>query len=150
MERQVQFTRLHEKRGEVIAQLHGMLCDAESALSGFELSLKLWGDGDKEAANTMHELSKFARRNSIYFSAELATTLFDLTQLYGHPIAEYEYVCLPDESDSASERKERFNRTVEQARMDIRTLRQNVEDEFRAMLGVQSGAENRLRSTGYK
>jgi hypothetical protein len=145
MEHQVRFSRLHEKRATVIAELYSHLVEtfweAESFLSPVEWA----GEPDKREKHrvVMDKLVEFFRyfdKHRIYLPEDICRSLEQIAlQIREHVIKFGVYVRIHDESltDHAREQKDKaWNEGWDAIKNQIPQARKTLEDEFRALLGA--------------
>lgn len=144
-EHQVRFSRLHEKRASVIAELNGHLAEvlwkAESLLSPMQ-----WvGEPpqDEKHISAMNKLSEFFRffdKHRIYLPVDLCAALEKLVlQVRSHVIQFGVYVKYDDSNlnERTREQKETaWNAGWDAIKNQIPAARKVLEDEFRALLGA--------------
>ncbi|MGE4447539.1 hypothetical protein EV678_2115 [Azospira oryzae] len=145
IEHQVRFSRLHEKRATVIAELYGvlveMLWEAESFLSPMEWA----GEPDKKqkhhtAMNKLVDFFRYFDKHRIYFPEEICASLEELAmKVRSHVIAFGVYVGFDDQSlnDYTRQQKEKaWNEGWDAIKGEIPKARKLLEDEFRHLLGA--------------
>jgi len=95
-EQDVRFTKLHEKRAEVIASLYSLIEEANITVALFQRLLKLRQNGRvaddrvkdyaEKSKNATRSLFDFARKNQLYFTKELADTIQSLSSRIAEPV----------------------------------------------------------------
>lgn len=151
IEHQVRFSRLHEKRADVIADLYGHLVEtlweAESFLSPMEWT----GEPSKEekhriAMNKLVEFFRFFDKNRIYLPEKICGSLEKLAlQVRSHVINFGVYIRFNDQvlNDHTLEQKEKaWNEGWDAIKNQVPLARKLLEDEFRALLGVATKLED--------
>jgi hypothetical protein len=145
IEHQVRFSRLHEKRASVIAELYGHLVEtlweAESFLSPME-----WvGEPDKQekhriAMNKLVDFFRYFDKHRIYLPEEICASLEALAmKVRSHIIAFGVYLRFNDQSmnDYTREQKEKaWNDGWDAIKNDVPQARKVLEEEFRMLLGA--------------
>lgn len=144
IEHQVRFSRLHEKRASVIADLYGYLVEtlweAESFLSPMEWA----GEPAKHekhqtAMNKLVEFFRFFDKHRIYLPEALCVSLEAIAMRVRKHIIEFGvYTQFNDQSlnEHTREQKEKaWNTGWEAIKNDIPLARKQLEEEFRALLG---------------
>jgi hypothetical protein len=144
IEHQVRFSRLHDKRAEVIAELYGCfveaLWEAESFLSPMEWN----GEPSKKekhvtAMNKLSHLYRYFDKHRIYLPPELCHSLDKIVRDVRSLVIKFGvYVEFGDNHRSDSSHDEKWDAWVggwEAIRNEIPLARQNLEDEFRTLLG---------------
>ncbi|TAF99395.1 MAG: hypothetical protein EAZ30_00055 [Betaproteobacteria bacterium] len=145
VEHKERFSRLHEKRATVIAELYGclveMLWEAESFLS----PLQWVGEPNQEekhrlAMNKLVEFFRFFDKNRIYLPEELCESLEKLAmQVRSHIISSGVYIKYKDETlnDHTRESKEKaWNAGWGAIRNEVPQARKLLEERFRGLLGA--------------
>lgn len=148
IEHQVRFSRLHEKRATVIADVYGHLVEtlweAESFLSPIEWA----GEPDKQekhrvAMNKLVEFFRYFDRHRIYLPEEICVALEALAmKVRSHVISFGVYVKFGDEtmSEHTHERKEKaWTEGWDAIKVQIPEARKLLEEEFRSLLGATTG-----------
>ena len=145
IEHQVRFSRLHEKRAAVVAELYGYLVEslweAESFLSPMEWAGEP-GKLEKHriAMTKLVDLYRYFDKHRIYLPPELCVSLDSFVrQVRSHVIHFGVYVRLRDETLSESTYKEKekaWNEGWDAIKNQIPQARQSLEDEFRSLLGA--------------
>lgn len=144
IEHQVRFSRLHEKRGEVVAELYGHLVESLWEAESF-LSLMEWtGEPDKKekysiAMNKLVELYQYFDKHRIYLPSELCVSLEALfMQVRTLVIALGVYVQIKEPlNDHTYEQKQKaWKEGWEAIKKEVPLARQSLENEFRLLLGA--------------
>lgn len=147
IEHQVRFSRLHEKRAEVIAELSALMVETLWEAESF-LSLIEWaGEPNKRekhllANNKLVDLYRYFDKHRIYLSPELCVSMDSLIQeIRGHVIGFGVWVGFDDNTmpDHARKQKlEAWQAGWEAIRTKIPAARSELEKEFRLLLGVNA------------
>ena len=139
LEHQVRFTRLHERRGEVIFELYKRLLEAHDYAMQF--IYKGTGDPDQErsARDKMSELYGFVELNQLYLPSSVYLLLKEFqTRLRDSVILVTVYWTRAE--FSTTEMRQRKNEVIREAsttlETDLPALRHSLEAEFRTLLGV--------------
>jgi hypothetical protein len=148
-EHQVRFSKLHEKRAEVIADLHARLVDAERDGSRF-ITVEAWDDDTRrEAYNATHKkivgLYYFVEKNRIYLPEPVCELLASFVEevrkgMIGmNTYAPFEPSANPRHNET---RVSVVTHVYESFQGTIPAARKVLESEFRKMLGAEHhGAE---------
>lgn len=144
IEHQVRFSRLHEERASVIADLYGRLVEtlweAESFLSPAEWA----GEPTKRekhqiAMNKLTDFFRFFDKHRIYLPEALCVSLEEIAmRVRSHVIEFGVYTGFDDQNlnDRTREQKDyAWNTGWEAIKNDIPDARKQLEEEFRAILG---------------
>ena len=130
---EISYSRLHQKRAEIIEGLYQRLRELEDAVSAFEFQIIVFGKPLDKQLPAAHNIMEYFRNNKIYFSTELSVAILDLIYAIRSPIDEYEYTNL----DLSEEQKaELFKKTKDETNKKVLAVETIVENEFRRMLGV--------------
>jgi hypothetical protein len=145
IEHQVRFSRLHEKRATVIAELYGHLVEtlweAESFLSPMEWA----GEPDKKekhqvAMNKLVDFFRYFDKHRIYLPEEICISLEALVRkVRSHVIAFGVFVRFHDQSlnDHTRQQKEKaWNEGWDAIKNHVPQARKLLEEEFRMLLGA--------------
>jgi hypothetical protein len=150
IEHQVRFSKLHDKRAQVIQDLYGKLVALDTVIHSLLKRLQKVGEATleekvREYGRLHNELNEFFLPNRIFFSSETCRvidnllflsrdTYFDITTYPVDPESpEYKYG-LPD---LLNERHEYWEKARKVFDTDIKNLKEQLETQFRAMLGVK-------------
>lgn len=134
-EHEVRFSKLHEKRAEIIADLYSLLYKAHVTVNVLELRVK---DGDddatlNQAANIAYDVCSnaftFFEKNRLYLSKELSDLIHRILSTMELTSASYPY------EDSI--RMEALVNWKEQSQQ-IALIMSRLEQEFRIMIGSES------------
>jgi hypothetical protein len=145
IEHQVRFSRLHEKRAEVVAELYGHLVEALWEAESFLSPMEWVGEPGKQekhgtAMNKLVELYRYFDKHRIYLPSELCASLEALfMKVRSHVINFGVYVRFHEQSlnDHTREQKEKaWNDGWDAIKNQVPLARQSLEDEFRLLLGV--------------
>lgn len=145
IEHQVRFSRLHEKRAEVIAELNGLfaeaLWEAESFLSPMEWN----GEPSKQekhcaAMNKLVELYRYFDKHRIYLPAELCNSLEKLVSEVRELVINFGVYVESHETSldnsTQQEKRKAWSDGWKAIKNQVPRARQSLEDEFRSLLGV--------------
>jgi hypothetical protein len=144
VEHQVRFSKLHEKRAEVIATLYTRLVDVYRHGQMFVLTnqnnpqLKPYLETQTEVV----ELFSFIQLNRIYLSEDLCTRLEKFAgDVQQHVSATGIYGSIEDpNAQTIKEKGEALSRALKAFEKDLPATRRAVETEFRNILGVEQDA----------
>ncbi len=148
------FSRLHEKRGEVMAQLYANLDELVKATYSF-VNLAEWtGEPNKDEKRKMagEALRKFQDqfdKNRIYFSGSLCDRIDKFVREFTRPAAKYAlYLTMSKDSDDSvrKERDEAWFSAYDKMEKDVPEMRKAIENEFRSLLGVEEPKNSPINS----
>ncbi len=134
-EHEVRFSKLHEKRAEIISKLYSKLYQADVSVGALEIRVKDGYDETilKEAAQKAHERClialRFFEKNRLYLSKELSDKI--------HQILSTLELTSKSVSYSDSIRKNGLEIYSDQ-KEKIASIMESLEQEFRIMLGSES------------
>lgn len=147
IEHQVRFSRLHEKRASVIADINGHLAEVMWEAERL-LLLMQWGsepqmeEKHQGAMNKLVEFFRFFDKHRIYLPEPLCTSLEKLVlQVRSHVIGSGVYVRFHEDSMNAHTREQKekaWNEGWDAIKNQIPPARKALEDEFRRLLGGDS------------
>ena len=145
IEHQVRFSRLHEKRAEVIAELYGFfveaLWEAESFLSPFQSG----GEPSKEekyvtTMNKLVDLYRYYEKHQIYLPLELCNSLEKLVIEIRSLVINFgvyvEYPLTDLDSITRKEKREACKAGWNAIKTQVPLARRNLENELRSLLGA--------------
>jgi hypothetical protein len=141
LEHQVKFSKLHEKRAEVIAELYSLIVLANDAI---ESCLEAFQAKKKQAslANTAtqrgDELANHITFNKIYFSLALSRELDELSVCLIDAAISYKFYC---EDSPKKESWENIESLLSEATIDASSALRIAEAEFRELLGVEPNTD---------
>lgn len=143
VEHQIRFTKLHEKRAEVLAELYKLLVAATWQATNFASPIQWEGDTDKKiqyvtATNAIAEYFRFFDQHRIWLPENLCDPLEDFAKQLRRPtirLGVYLAIEHPTEK-TLRERGEAWTKAWESVEKDIPKLRIAIEKEFRALLGA--------------
>ena len=150
IEHQVRFSRLHEKRATVIAELNSLLAEAMWEAESFLSVMEFSGEPSKrEKHNTatakLVELARYFDKHRIYLPGELAAPLEALVQRVRTLVIRFGvYLHWEDGQLQDHTRKEKHKAWIEgweAIRNEVPAARQKLETEFRAILSGASSGE---------
>ena len=145
IEHQVRFSRLHEKRATVIADLYSHLVEALWEAESFFSPMQWSGEpGKQEKHNTAMEklvdLYRFFDKHRIYLPAELCNSLEELFMLVRQHVIHFGVYLDFDEhsinDDTRKEKSKAWNEGWDAIKNKVPVARQKLEDEFRILLGA--------------
>ncbi|MEO8327276.1 MAG: hypothetical protein ABI618_15600 [Nitrospirota bacterium] len=138
---QFQFTKLHEKRAEVIVELYQKMAVLKHSLyvvSNLEKGTEDHISRLEQASKEWEECDKFWVQNMIYFSPKLCDDLHEFSNL-GRWCLAHQYgdqsipiVPMPDQEQIIEKRSEQWEK-LESASTDIML---KISNEFRLLLGM--------------
>ena len=142
IEHQIRFSKLHEKRATVLAELYNLLVEAFWHVSEFTSQVQ-FGDPDRkqqyvDALNSVAAYFRFFDQHRIWLPTKLCDPLEDLARQLRAPtirLGVYLQIAHPTEK-TLQEQQEVWNKAWETVSGDIPKLRSAIEAEFRALLGA--------------
>jgi hypothetical protein len=140
-EHDIRFSKLHEKRAEIVSDLYFRLKDSQwnAELLGYAIKYETGRQPEKIAEDILKELvelHRFFYRNKLYFSIELADSMEELISILVQPSsAVWFYASSGQESlkQESQELLEAWNK--EQPKINY--IFELIEAEFRKMLGSE-------------
>ena len=156
IEHQIRFSRLHEKRADVIAELYGLfveaLWEAESFLSPMEWN----GEPNKKekhliAMNKLANLYRYFDKHRIYLPHELCISLEQLVMQVRELVINFGvYFDFPEDSlnnSSQQEKREAWSAGWKAIKNQVPLARQSLESEFRSLLGATANSTIKMEVT---
>jgi len=147
VEHQVRFSKLHEKRASVIAELYGLLVQACWEAESFASPMEWSGEPKKQdkyatAMNAVTDFFKFFDKHKIYLPSSLCNQLSDfVTTIRTKVIYFGSYVDRPDERVPEHVLKEKHKVWMEAwdyMKNQAPPAREALEKELRGLLGAKS------------
>lgn len=143
IEHQIRFSKLHEKRADVLAELYKLLVLATSETRSFVSLIEWAGEPDKKqkyqnAMNAIYDFFRFFDQHRIYIPEALCASVDDFVQKLRKPTIEfgvfvtYEHLSLRNEEA----RFKAWTTAWESVENDVPQLRSALEAEFRNLLGA--------------
>ncbi len=146
-EHEIRFSRLHEKRAEVIAELYKLLVKATWEAESFTSPMEWVGEPDKKekyisATNAIAEYFRFFDQHRIYISPNLCAQLEDFAMKLRAPVIQFGvWVRHEHLTDKAAEQKNNaWDSAWASVKNDVPQLRVAIEAEFRMLLGSDEKA----------
>ena len=144
IEHQVRFSRLHEKRAEVIAELYGLLVRSLWEAESFVSPMQWTGEPDQKqkhatAMSSLVDLYRYFDQHRIYLPESLCESLEQLIMDVRSNVIQfgvwvkYEDSRLPDHA--ANQKQEAWDKSWEGIKSKIPPARTRLENEFRILLG---------------
>lgn len=156
IEHQVRFSRLHEKRATVIAELYGHLVEALWEAESFLSPMEWAGEPNKKekhktAVNKLVDLYRYFDKHRIYLPTELCASLESLViQVRSHVVHFGVYVGLDEKTlneHTHTEKEKAWNSGWDAIKNQIPLARHRLEGEFRALLGASNPSTQRIGHT---
>jgi hypothetical protein len=143
LEHQVRFSKLHEKRAEVVAKLYALLVELQYAgqryvfVGGYEPKRD---DEFSKSAAKVHEVFLFIEEHQVYLPDRVCTLLAEFVETVNKSVAGVQvYDKYTD--GSANFRREKIQvlkGAAEAFEKRIPAVREALKDEFRTILGVDN------------
>jgi len=149
LEHQVRFSELHERRAEVIAELHGLLLDSEGVARKFILTDMRDRNEAAAAKLKVLELYDFIQKHRLYLPNSVCSLLDNFQGKLQRSVIFVSVYWTDVDSPNQQMIAEQNNimRDACQAlETDLPALRKILENEFRKLLGDEA---NRGESVGY-
>jgi hypothetical protein len=139
IERQVQFSRLHDRRAGVIAETHSLLQRLFSALGKYVNIVEFEGDAprvdrSKEAIEAHHAFSDYYVNHLIFLPKRTATKLQSINKAMVETFNEF-YRVVDEPSSSDLGKESRWLDIYKRVGVEIGAALTELEDEFRRLLG---------------
>ena len=142
IEHQIRFSKLHEKRATVLAELHKRLVEAFWRVSDFTSQMQ-FGDSNRnqqcvDALNSVTEYVRFFEQHRIWLPTKLCGPLENFAKQLRDPtihLGVYLRIKNPTEK-TLQEQQEAWAKAAETVSGDITKIRSAIEVEFRTLLGA--------------
>jgi hypothetical protein len=148
IEHQIRFSKLHERRAEIIADLYRriVLAQREGAqfvhVEGFSSGGEAQAAAQRKTQETMRSVSEFVEENRIYLPEQLCTSLRAfLDNMWRHHIAVGTYSSIAGPNMQTQEKKnEVLTKALAAFQSDIPAAKHVLEVEFRSILGAEASS----------
>lgn len=140
-QKHIMFTKLHEKRAEILVILYEKVQRVQSFALGFAGSLLFCTGNIREersvqACNASKELIQFYNSNRIYFPETVEIALHELVEMVYGIIQEYDASCiLPDNKKKF---EEKFSQSISENSKMFSSINKMIEHEFKVLLGADT------------
>lgn len=144
----VQFSKLHEERAHIIKEMHSKLLELHIAIRDY-IAIARWieegvdpKDAEenriKRANEALNNFNNYAIENSIYFEKTLADKLNAIRREYFSTALEYSHIKQfpARDMEGYTEQVKRWQAINEKVSGDLHNALNEMEDEFRKLLGV--------------
>lgn len=148
-ERGVLFTKLHEKRAEVIAELYGLLVEAHWASQSFASPMEWAGEPSKsekyaEAMNKSADFYRYFDKNRIYLPPDLCHRLEEFLKGMRSKVIGFGVYVGRDETgmtdDGVRRKHEVWDAASTYFDREVPSARQALESELRQLIGAEERA----------
>jgi hypothetical protein len=145
IEHQVRFSRLHEKRADVIAELYGSFVEALWEAESFLSPIEWHGEPNKKekhlaAMNKLTDLYRYFDKHRIYLPTELCSSLDQLVMEVRTLVINFGvYVEFHEDNlnnSTQQEKREAWSAGWKAIKNQVPLARQSLENEFRSLLGA--------------
>jgi hypothetical protein len=148
IEHQVRFSRLHEKRASVIAELYGYLVEALWEAESFLSPMRSPGDPNMkemydQTMDKFVELYRYFDKHRIYLPEEICTSLQNLIQKVRFQVIEVGVRAKSATLPLTSEMMDAWDLAFEAFKKEVPAARSSLENEFRSLLGDPAKALQR-------
>jgi len=138
-ERQIIFSRLHEKRAEIVAESYAKIYEVHVKAVGlggdiFQSGLRAPKERAKQISDDCSKFNDFFQQRRIYFSEEVGTTMDDFVKLIRDTDAAISRA--PDNLDLSNKDGEEAYRRMADLVDQLPQIKEVIEKDFRTLLGV--------------
>lgn len=144
-ERQIIFSRLHEKRAEIVAESYALIHDVNA--KAVDLGADIFHRGLREPKEKVKEVfddclkfNDFFQQRRIYFSEEVCTVTDRFVELIGQTNAAVNRA--PDNLDFGNKDGEEAYRQMAELMDQLPEIKKLIEKDFRTLLGVIAPGES--------
>jgi len=135
----IRFTKLHEKRIEILSEMYLLLEDAYTSMgllaAGCKDGVELTKDFTEKAAEKNRKLFPFLSKNKLYFSSELSKQIFTVIEGLHNSAFDLVIVSSGGHTDEeVSKRRAEFIEKWPDESSRILTVMSSIEAEFRSIL----------------
>lgn len=144
---QIVFSGLHEQRAEIVSEFYAKMSEFDEDMRDMVNPFIASGESPREerideAAESGEEFRRYYREKKIYFPPHICETVENLLERYRNMFEEFSVFRIHDDQDSHYERGENLDKWVENWQSltedEIPELREELEDHFRDLLGVDT------------
>jgi hypothetical protein len=143
IEHEIRFSKLHEKRAEMLAELYKLLVAATWETESFASPMEWDGEPNKQqkyqkAMNAITEYFRFFDQHRIYIPEELCASLEEFARKLRTPTIRLGVYLKIDYPNAQTTEKmfEVWTQAWDSAQKDVPQLRRALEAEFRKLLGA--------------
>jgi len=148
-EHEIRFSKLHEKRAEVLQDFYIKLDAIDALILGTFVDFSDWKKIDSEkllknvqdAIDCITSAENIFRKNKLYFSASLCEKVDRFFSSMNEPL-EHVYLELKGGSYSEDELRQYLNRVMSELGYML-TIKSEIEEKFRVLLGAYEAAQPR-------
>jgi len=150
-EHQTRFTKLHERRAEVIAELYKRLVRTRRSFERLTMPYFIVGvrtreepsveEKHQEVVKNTEEFVEYSIENRIYFTSNVCAKLDELRDEFVR--ASWE---LPSPVTDANQCAERYKAVWLKVKGEFMKIEEDIEEEFQLILGVEGQAANLARN----
>ncbi len=133
-EHQIRFSKLHEKRAEVISELYSRLYDYYWAVCAFLRNFHNTKPDEKdfkELDDKSYKFSDYFHKHRIYFNKDLCSKIDEII-----PTLYSAYVPLERRDSNDNHLNEDWNECAEIVQKEYPKIKESLESDFRKILGV--------------
>lgn len=148
---QIVFSGLHEQRAEIVSEFYAKMSEFDEDMRDMVNPFIPSGDTPREerideAAESGEEFRRYYREKKIYFPPHICETVENLLKEYRDMFQEFSVSRIHDDQDTHYEPGESSEKWVENWQSltedEIPELREELEDHFRDLLGVDTELSN--------
>jgi hypothetical protein len=143
IEHEIRFSKLHEKRARVIAQLYKLLVKATWEAESFTTPMEWAGEPDKKekyvtAQNAIAAYFRFFDQHRVFLSPSLCTQLENFAKEVRGPVISFGVWVRHDHLSGkpAEDKNNAWDAAWKKVKDDVPKLRASIEAEFRSLLGA--------------
>ena len=133
-EHQVRFSKLHEKRAEIISELYSRLYDFQWAVSAFLRNFHKKnheGQNANELDNELYNFTDFFNKHRIYFTDDICLKIDELVETLLES-----YVPLEGRTPDDNNVKRDWDMCAKVIQKKYPAIKESLENDFRKILGV--------------
>lgn len=137
------FSKLHEIRAQIIADLYGHLCELHWAVCRFLRDFHKANHDEqrlKELNDKSHDFTDFYNKHRIYFTENICSKIDALVQSFYSAWVPLEAI-VPSKDRNDKQVKQDWNECAEIVRKKCPEIRESLERDFRKILGVTESGE---------
>jgi len=137
VEHQIQFSHLHSKRAEAIAESYRLLGDMLRAAAAYTAELELSGMGTRQeravkASEALHAAKDYVLRSTIYFPKKTAKAVESLLKDANHALVKFQFTV--DVGTGGVPNFEQWQKITNDLQDRLPAVMDSLSDEFRNLL----------------
>jgi hypothetical protein len=153
-EHQTRFTKLHEQRAKIVAELYARLVKMQRSFVSMLNPLPVRSTDDsimvriKVAQESANEFLEYFDENQIFLDSEICSKLIQLGQEFREIYLKFITVQLTSQDTASIDALNAWSNGIDRLNKEIPQLKEEIESRFREMLGDRSKVSSNLSIKG--